>query len=263
MDARPTEVTWIGHSTVLVDVDGYRVITDPLLTRRVAHLRRRRPLPSDDRAEVDLALLSHIHLDHLHLPSIRRLPPSAAFIVPRNAAPLLRKAGFDDVTEVVEGDVLEAGPLRIEVVHAEHKAGRGPHTRLTASPVGYIVDTDQTGEHQGKRVYFPGDTDLFDGMGSFADVDLALLPIWGWGSTLGIGHLDPPRAAEAALLIDPGLVVPSTGARMRRRTGAAAFRTGSRTLPTCSSKRWRRRARAAVSACSPPATPSPSDPATI
>ncbi len=45
-------------------------------------------------------------------------------------------------------------------------------------------------------------------MAAFDDVDLALLPIWGWGSTLGVGHLDPPRAAEAALLIDPGLVVP-------------------------------------------------------
>ena len=208
MDGTPTSVTWTGHSTVLVDVDGYRVITDPLLTRRVAHLRRRRELPSADHADVDLTLLSHIHLDHLHLPSIRQLRPSTAFVVPRNAAPLLRKAGFDDVTEVVEGDILEAGPLRIEVVHAEHKSGRGPHTRLTASPVGYIIDTDQTGEHQGKRVYFPGDTDLFDGMGSFDDVSLALLPIWGWGSTLGVGHLDPPRAAEAALLIDPGLVVP-------------------------------------------------------
>ena len=260
MDDRPTTVTWIGHSTVLIDVDGYRVITDPLLTRRVAHLRRRRPLPPDDHADVDLALLSHIHLDHLHLPSIRHLRPSAAFVVPRNAAPLLRKAGFDDVTEVVEGDVLEAGPLRIEVVHAEHKAGRGPHTRLTASPVGYIVDTDQTGEHQGKRVYFPGDTDLFDGMGSFADVDLALLPIWGWGSTLGVGHLDPPRAAEAALLIEPGLVVPI-------HWGTYAPEDGRRGLPNVVHERPRPVHRSdggdrpdrPPAQSSPPATPSPSD----
>ena len=75
MDDSPTNVTWIGHSTILVDVGGYRVITDPLLTRRVAHLRRRRPLPPADHADVDLTLLSHIHLDHLHLPSIRQLRP--------------------------------------------------------------------------------------------------------------------------------------------------------------------------------------------
>ena len=125
MDGTPTSVTWTGHSTVLIDVDGYRVITDPLLTRRVAHLRRRRELPSADHADVDLTLLSHIHLDHLHLPSIRQLRPATAFVVPRNASPLLRKAGFDDVTEVVEGDILEAGPLRIEVVHAGTQVGTG------------------------------------------------------------------------------------------------------------------------------------------
>ena len=225
MDGRPTEVTWVGHSTVVIEAEGSRVITDPLLTKRVAHLRRRRPLPSPDHADVDVALLSHIHLDHLHLPSIRQLRPDTAFVVPRNAAPLLRKAGFDDVTEVVEGDVLEAGPLRIEVVHAEHKAGRGPHTKLTASPVGYIVDTDRSGDHQGARVYFPGDTDLFDDMDTFADVDLALLPIWGWGSTLGTGHLNPERAAVASQLMDPGLVVPI-------HWGTYAPEDGRRGLPT-------------------------------
>jgi L-ascorbate metabolism protein UlaG (beta-lactamase superfamily) len=208
MSTKPVTVTWVGHSTNLIDADGYRVITDPLLTKRVAHLRRRRELPGADTADVDAALLSHVHLDHIHIPSIRRLRPTTALVVPRNAGPLLRKAGFTDVTEVVEGDLLEVGPLRVEVVHAEHKAGRGPHTKLTASPLGFIVDSDASGEHGGHRVYYPGDTDLFDDMASFDDIDIALLPIWGWGSTLGTGHLDPPRAAQAAGLIAPKMVVP-------------------------------------------------------
>jgi L-ascorbate metabolism protein UlaG (beta-lactamase superfamily) len=208
MSTSPVTVTWVGHSTNLIDVGGYRVITDPLLTKRVAHLRRRRDLPSAETADVDVALLSHVHLDHIHIPSIKRLRPTTALVVPRNAGPLLRKAGFTDVTEVVEGDLLEVGPLRVEVVHAEHKHGRGPHTKLTASPLGFIVDSDSTGEHRGHRVYYPGDTDLFDDMATFDDIDLALLPIWGWGSTLGTGHLDPPRAAHAAELIHPRMVVP-------------------------------------------------------
>ena len=163
--ARPSRSPGSDTRRTLIDVDGYRVITDPLLTRRVAHLRRRRDAPVATTADVDVALLSHIHLDHIHLPSIRKLRPiDGASSCRATPAPLLRKAGFDDVTEVVEGDVLEVGPLRVEVVHAEHKAGRGPHTKLTASPLGFIVDTDQTGEHHGKRVYYPGDTDLFDGM---------------------------------------------------------------------------------------------------
>src|SRR6478735_2723812 len=121
MPASTVTVTWVGHSTNLIDVGGYRVITDPLLTKRVAHLRRRRVLPSADTAAVDVVLLSHVHLDHIHIPSIKRLRPTTAVVVPRNAGPLLRKAGFTDVTEVVEGDLLEVGPLRVEVVHAEHK----------------------------------------------------------------------------------------------------------------------------------------------
>ena len=76
MSTAPVTVTWVGHSTNLIDVGGYRVITDPLLTKRVAHLRRRRELPAADTADVDVALLSHVHLDHIHIPSIRKLRPT-------------------------------------------------------------------------------------------------------------------------------------------------------------------------------------------
>jgi L-ascorbate metabolism protein UlaG (beta-lactamase superfamily) len=196
------EVTWVGHATALLDHDGYRVITDPLLTKRVAHLRRRRPLPADDVGEVDLVLLSHVHLDHLHLPSIARLRPGASALTPAGSATLLRKAGFDDVREVRVGDRIEVGPVVVEVVPAAHKHGRGPHSRVRAEPVGYVVDGGDT------RVYFPGDTDLFEAMADLGDIDVALLPIWGWGSTLGEGHLTPERAATATTLIRPEFVVP-------------------------------------------------------
>jgi L-ascorbate metabolism protein UlaG (beta-lactamase superfamily) len=100
------------------------------------------------------------------------------------------------------GDRLERGPVTVEVVPAVHKPGRGPHTKLSAEPVGYIIDTGQ------KRFYFAGDTDLFPEMADLDDIDVALLPIWGWGPSIGSGHLDPHRATEATRLIRPGLVVP-------------------------------------------------------
>ena len=60
-----------------------------------------------------------------------------------------------------------------------------------------------------RRIYFAGDTDLFAGMGELAPgLDLALLPVAGWGPSLGPGHLDPERAAEAARLLQPRLAVP-------------------------------------------------------
>jgi L-ascorbate metabolism protein UlaG (beta-lactamase superfamily) len=186
----------------LIDVDGYRVLTDPLLTKRVAHLRRRRPLPTADTFDVDLVLLSHVHVDHLHLPSLKRLRPSVRVLTPAGSASLLRKAGFTDVIEIGAGDRIESGPVTVEVVPAEHKRSRGPHSRVSADPVGFIVNG------AGRRIYFPGDTDLFDAMADFGDIDVALLPIWGWGSTLGEGHLNPQRAATATQLIKPELLVP-------------------------------------------------------
>ena len=71
-----------------------------------------------------------------------------------------------------------------------------------AEPVGYVI--------QGSRsVYFAGDTDLFLAMGELrGSVDVALLPVWGWGPRVGAGHLDPDRAAAAAALIAPRLTIP-------------------------------------------------------
>ncbi len=212
---------WVGHATALIEVGGHRILTDPLLTRRVAHLRRRRALPTPDVTDVDTVLLSHAHLDHLHLPSLRAIHPNTRFITPFGTGRLLRSAGFDDVTEVRVGDTVHLdGPLvTAEVVPAAHKHGRGPHSRVSAPPVGYVVSGRE------RRVYFPGDTDLFAGMASLDDIDVALLPIWGWGSSLGIGHLDPTRAATATGLIRPGIVVPI-------HWGTYAPEDGRRQLPS-------------------------------
>jgi L-ascorbate metabolism protein UlaG (beta-lactamase superfamily) len=218
------EVTWVGHATALLDIDGYRVITDPLMTGRVAHLRRRRPLPAADTHDVDLVLLSHVHVDHLHLRSLQRLRPTAKVLTPRGSGRLLRKVGFTDVTEIVVGDLIDtrqidSGQITVEVVPAAHKRGRGPHSRVSADPVGFVVNG------AGRRVYFPGDTDLFDGMADLGAIDVALLPIWGWGSTLGEGHLNPERAAEATRIIRPELLVPI-------HWGTYAPEDGRRRLPT-------------------------------
>lgn len=216
------EVNWLGHASILIDVGGRRILTDPVLTRRVAHLRRRRALPSPDTADVDTVLLSHAHLDHLHIPSLRRLRPDVEIFTPAGTGRLLRSSGFPDVTEVRVGERIELdgplAPIGIEVVPAAHKHGRGPHSRVSARPVGYVISGED------RRVYFPGDTDLFDDMAELADIDVALLPIWGWGPTLGTGHLDPTRAAAATGLIRPGIVVPI-------HWGTYAPEDGRRALP--------------------------------
>jgi L-ascorbate metabolism protein UlaG (beta-lactamase superfamily) len=86
-------------------------------------------------------------------------------------------------------------------VRAEHDRGRGPFG-ASADPLGYVVSGSRS-------IYFAGDTDLYDGMHELGPVDVGLIPIWGWGPSLGSGrHLDPARAAEAVARIRPALVVP-------------------------------------------------------
>jgi L-ascorbate metabolism protein UlaG (beta-lactamase superfamily) len=195
-------VTWIGHATVLVEVGGVRVLTDPALTSRLGHLRRHRPVPSGALDRIDVVAISHLHMDHLHLPSLRLLGPAIPIVAPRGARPLLERSGFLDVRELSVGETVRVGGAELAAVPAAHDHRRGPHSRVTATAIGYLIGDGAT------TVYFPGDTDLFDDMRDLRGVDLALLPIWGWGSSLGDGHLDPASAAEAAALIGPAAVAP-------------------------------------------------------
>jgi L-ascorbate metabolism protein UlaG (beta-lactamase superfamily) len=197
---------FLGHSTVRMQLAGHVVLTDPVLTPRVGPLIRVvEPLTPEAWADTDLVLISHIHGDHLHLPSLRLLPKAARVIVPRGAGEWLRRRGVRNVEELSVGELRVDGDLRITATYAAHSGHRwGP--RLTHGPhapaVGHVLETDDV------RVYVAGDTDLFDGMDELAPIDVALLPVWGWGPTLGPGHLTPLRAAEAVERIKPRVAVP-------------------------------------------------------
>ena len=105
-----------------------------------------------------------------------------------------------EVIEVSPGEALELAGIRIHAVPAVHDGRRSPLSRPTEA-VGYVIEAQ-------RRVYFAGDTARFDEMAELADLDAALLPIWGWGPRLGPGHMDPDQAAEAVALMRPRLVVP-------------------------------------------------------
>ncbi|MFD3694705.1 MBL fold metallo-hydrolase [Streptomyces sp. NPDC058646] len=206
----PVEITWWGHATCTVEDSGVRVLTDPLFARRLAHLRRRRgAVPPPEAAVADVALVSHLHADHLHLPSLARLAPGTRLLVPRGArravpgfARLARLRGLP-VTEVAPGDeVAVRDGVRVRAVSARHDGRRLPFGPQLAPALGYVV--------QGAaRTYFAGDTGLFDAMaGEVGPVDVALLPVGGWGPYLGPGHLDPARAATALAGLAPSAAVP-------------------------------------------------------
>ena len=193
-------IQYVGHATVFVDLDGVRLLTDPLLRNRVAHLRRASGVSARAQRGVDAVLISHGHYDHLDVPSLEKLGKKLPIVVPRGLGGLLRKKRFESVLEIEAGETLAIGDLEIRAVRAEHDRSRGPFG-ASADPVGYVVSGSTS-------IYFAGDTDLFDEMADLGPVDVALIPIWGWGPGLGGGHLDPGRAAEAVARIGPKVVVP-------------------------------------------------------
>jgi L-ascorbate metabolism protein UlaG (beta-lactamase superfamily) len=158
--------------------------------------------------ELDAVLLSHVHHDHLDVGSLRRVRAHRV-IVPRGARRLLRRRGFKDVVELGAGEEVSIGSLTVRATHAEHEARRLP-LGATTPALGYLVEGSQ-------QVYFAGDTDLFDGMRTLASaIDLALLPVDGWGPRVGPGHLDPRRAAQALQLLRPRVAVPVHWGTYRR-----------------------------------------------
>lgn len=189
-------VLYVGHATVLVEVDGTRILTDPVLRDRLLFLRARRGAPNlDALGQLDAVLLSHAHWDHLDVPSLARLGADVRVIAAAAAVPWLRRRRYRGRVEPVEpGDEKRVGAVTVRATPALH--GR------TGSAVGFVVEGTGT-------VYFAGDTDLFPEMDGLVErLDVALLPIWGWGPRLGPGHLDPARATAATRLLRPRVVVP-------------------------------------------------------
>lgn len=202
----PVEITWWGHATCTVQDSGLRVLTDPLFTRRLGHLRRRRGAPPPAEAALaDVALVSHLHADHLHVPSLARLRPGTRVLVPRGApgqVPGLRRLGHLRLTEVLPGDRVRIGDLAVRVVPARHDGRRLPFGAHRSPALGFVVEGDA-------RTYFAGDTGLFEAMAEeVGPVDVALLPVGGWGPYLGEGHLDAGRAARALARLMPRSAVP-------------------------------------------------------
>jgi len=195
-------LTYVGHATVLVELAGHRLLTDPLLGGGILHVRRRVSAPAiEDLQGLDAILISHAHRDHLDLASLRRLGDQCPAIVPRGCAPTARRGGVTEVIELEAGDRVSVGGVVVEAVPAAHDGRRNPFGRPAAA-LGYLLEGLS-------RIYFAGDTDLFPGMSTLTGrVDVAMLPIWGWGPRVPGGHLDPVRAAEAVARIRPRVAVP-------------------------------------------------------
>lgn len=199
---RHARLTFLGHSTVLIEVDDLRILTDPILRNNLGPVRRQvRAVLPELFADLDAVFISHGHHDHLDPPSLRQIPGKPTVIVPRGFGSMAGKLGLGPVEEVEPGDRLTIDRVHFAVTEALHSGHREPF-----GPKGPAIGCVVEGSHS---VYFPGDTDLFPGMADLAGhLDVALLPVWGWGPTIGPGHMDPERAAQATAILRPALAIP-------------------------------------------------------
>lgn len=185
-------LTWLGHSTVVIDLAGSRLLADPLLRTHNNVLRRRgvRPRP-EQWADPDAVLLSHLHLDHAELRSLRMVAGVPVLTGSRNAAWVrsqgLLGQGAEEWTDV--------GAVQVKLVPAVHHGRPMPHRPNEAH--GHLVRAGAT------TLWVAGDTAWYDAMAELPALagterlDVAIVPIGGWGPRLSANHMGPAQAARA------------------------------------------------------------------
>jgi len=216
-----TRITFLGHASTVIEMDGVRLVTDPVLRRLVGPLYRRVPRPlTEPMTDPDVILISHLHLDHYDPRSLRLFRRDTPILAPVGAGLSLRWRGFRDIHEFAPGDRIRIGSVELVGTDAKHKGTRHPLAARTPS-LGYVVSGTRS-------VYFAGDTGFFSGI---ADVwperlDLAMLPIAGIGPLMPeFKHMSPRHAVKAMDLLRPRIVVPIHWGTYHL-PGTAIFRLG-------------------------------------
>jgi L-ascorbate metabolism protein UlaG (beta-lactamase superfamily) len=202
------DVVWLGHSTVVLDVDGRRLVSDPLLRRHAGLLRRRGDKPAralwDD---ADVVLLSHLHHDHADLRSLGMLPADSPIVTAPDNARWLRRHGLAGFAPA-DGAWLDVGAestVSVALCPAVHHSRPMPHRPSAAT--GHVVRS------RAGTVWLAGDTSVFAQMTRIpvqagSPIDLAVVPISGWAPRLSGGHMGPLDAARACALVGARWAIP-------------------------------------------------------
>jgi L-ascorbate metabolism protein UlaG (beta-lactamase superfamily) len=205
---------WLGHSTVLMKIDGYTLLTDPVFSTRAGiHVGplalgvKRLVAPALEIPElprIDLILLSHAHMDHLDIPSLRTLENSrTAVITARQTSDLLRVSEFASVREIGWNETTHSGPLTLRGFEVNHWGAR-VRTDNWRGYNGYIIEAGRY------RILFAGDTaitDSFRRLPAARSVDLAVMPIGAYNPWIRY-HCNPEQAWKMANDARAGFVMP-------------------------------------------------------
>lgn len=216
VDGSALRVTWLGHSTVLLQTEGLNFLTDPVWSQHVSPVqfmgppRHRDPgIRFEDLPGIDCLLISHNHYDHFDVPTLKRLAAAHRPVVycPLGLARPLRGIGFREVHELDWGQAQPWKNMQVHCVPAQHFSARWPWDRNHTLWCGWVVESGSG------NIYFAGDTgfcDVFAAVGNrFSPVRLALLPIGAYEPEWFMGpiHMTPEEAVEARSLLAAGVAV--------------------------------------------------------
>lgn len=195
-------ITWIGHSSILLQLSGVNVLIDPVFADRIAWIYPRHAPPGltvDELPPIDAILISHSHPDHLDFPSIARLPREATAIVPHGLGKLFTQRLFARVVELDWWESTVLNGLTFTFTPARHWSRRTPFDFNRSLWGGFVIQSPTA------SIYCAGDTgwcDVFAEIGRrFPNLTAALIPIGGYEPAwfMSQNHLNPEEAAQAFL----------------------------------------------------------------
>ncbi|WP_203288632.1 MBL fold metallo-hydrolase [Metabacillus sp. cB07] len=193
-------VTWIGHSTFLIQTGGINILTDPVWAERMGMQRRltKPGMPIRVLPEIDAVLISHGHYDHLDFASIRKLKGDPVFYVPEGLGASFRRRGYKNVKEAAWWDVFDKEEVRFTFVPAQHWTRRTLWDTNTSHWGGWVI------ERKSHSIYFAGDSGYFRGfkeIGEKMSVDAVLMPIGAYEPEwfMKVSHINPEDAVTAYL----------------------------------------------------------------
>lgn len=204
-------ITWIGHSTFLIQMNGLNILTDPVWDKSMGLEKRLIDpgIPINELPPIDIVFISHGHYDHLSWSSIRKLKGDITFFAPAGLKAAFQRKGYKNVKEMNWWDNSLHESLHISFVPAQHWTKRTLFDKNTSHWGGWIIKDVQAE----KSVYFVGDTGYFKGFKDIADrfeLDVILMPIGAYEPEwfMSVDHINPEDAVKAFTELNGKLFIP-------------------------------------------------------
>lgn len=202
-------ITWIGHSTFLIQMNGLNMLTDPVWAKRMGFQKRLTEpgIVLNDLPEIDVVFISHAHYDHLHFPTIKKLKGEPFFYVPIGLGYAFKKRGYEKVIEGKWFESFEHENMTFSFVPAQHWTRRTLTDTNTSHWGGWIIESER------HSIYFVGDTGYFSGfkeIGSKYNIEIVLMPIGAYEPEwfMKENHINPEDAVQAFLELDGKTFIP-------------------------------------------------------